>query len=167
MTPYFFRTDNPIRSIAGSAEREDCIGHNRSNLSVEEMAVAKTRTRVVLRKKRSKRGKGKAKPGRKMVARHAAPKKRHAGLRAMKRAGKKKRPLKIDLETPKQVTTAAANAAEALVRAEETTVVDVIEEPAPGVVVVTEYESSVRTPPFPSRGGTSRRDKSSGPGAEE
>ncbi len=131
--------------------------------------MAKTRTRVLLRKKRSNRGKAKAKAkaGRKMAARGATPKKRHSGLSAMKRAGKKKRSLKIDLKTPKQVTAAAADAAEALVRAEETTVIDVIEEPAPGVVVVTEYESSVRTPPFPSRGGTSRRDERSDPGSEE
>jgi hypothetical protein len=38
----------------------------------------------------------------------------------------------------------------------ETTIIDVIEEPAPGVVVVTEYETT-RTAPLPSPGREPKR----------
>jgi hypothetical protein len=61
------------------------------------------------------------------------------------------------------VTAAAEAAAEILVRTNETTVIDVIEEPAPGVVVVTEYESARTAVP----GDTPQRGESSGPGTEE
>jgi hypothetical protein len=61
---------------------------------------------------------------------------------------------------------AAEAAAEILVRTSETTVVDVIEQPAPGVVVVTEYESS-RTGASTLPGGTPQRVKRSGPETEE
>jgi hypothetical protein len=99
--------------------------------------MAKAKKRVAARKKSSKRGKASAKPMRKMAAKRATPKKakskvQRAGMSAKKSAAKKKRPPDTAERRP---------VAETLV---ETTIIDVIEEPAPGVVAVTEYES-VRT----------------------
>lgn len=131
--------------------------------------MARAKKRITPRKKNSKRGKA-GKPSRKMAARRTTPKKakskvRRAGMRARKPAAKKKRPLET-VKTPRQVTAAAEAAAEILVRTSETTVVDVIEEPAPGVVVVTEYESS-RTGTSTLPESTPQRAKSSGPETEE
>ena len=89
--------------------------------------MAKAKKRVATRKKSSKRGKAGAKLGRKMVAKHAKPKKakskvQRAGMSAKKRAAKKQR-------QPKAV---------------ETTKIDVIDEAASGVISVKEYDS-VRT----------------------
>jgi hypothetical protein len=132
--------------------------------------MAKAKKRIAARKKTSKRGKVSAKPARKTGARHATPKKSkfkapHAGISGSKPAAKKTRPLKT-VQTPRQVTAAAEAAAEILVRTNEPTVVDVIEEPAPGVVVVTEYESSRRgASTLP--GGAPQRGESSGPETEE
>ena len=105
--------------------------------------MAKAKKRVATRKKSSKRGKASAKPGRKRAARQATPKEakykvRRAGSGAPKPAVKKKRPpmtaaRKAPRKTPRQVVVPV-----------EDTIIDVIEEPAPGVVVVTEYES-IRT----------------------
>ena len=87
--------------------------------------MAKAKKRVATRKKSSKRGKAGAKLGRKMAAKHAKPKKakskvQRAGMSAKKRAAKKQR------------------------QAVETTKIDVIDEAAPGVISVKEYDS-VRT----------------------
>ena len=87
--------------------------------------MAKAKKRVATRKKSSKRGKAGAKLGRKMVAKHAKPKKakskvQRAGMSAKKRAAKKQR------------------------QAVETTKIDVIDEAASGVISVKEYDS-VRT----------------------
>ena len=89
------------------------------------MIMAKAKKRVATRKKSSKRGKAGAKLGRKMAAKHAKPKKakskvQRAGMSAKKRAAKKQR------------------------QAVETTKIDVIDEAAPGVISVKEYDS-VRT----------------------
>ena len=116
--------------------------------------MAKAKKRVAARKKTSKRGKASAKPARKKVARRAAPSKakskvRRAGRSAAKPMAKKKQPSKIVArKAPSQVVKVPV----------ETTIIDVIEKPVPGVVVVREYES-VRTAtpvspgPLPKREG--------------
>ena len=96
-----------------------------------------TKKRVAARKKSLKRGKASTKPARKMAAKHATPKKakskiQRAGMSAKKPAVKKKRPLE---------TAERRQVAEVPVK---TTIINAIEEPVPGVVAVTEYES-VRT----------------------
>ena len=102
--------------------------------------MAKAKKRVATRKKSSKRGKASAKPGHKRAAKRATPKEakskvRRAGGGAPKSAAKKKRPPKTAArKTPKHVVEVPV----------EDTIIDVIEEPVPGVVVVTEYES-IRT----------------------
>ena len=105
--------------------------------------MAKAKKRVATRKKSSKRGKASAKPTRKAAAKRTTPKAakskvRPAGSGAPKPAVKKKRPpktaaRKAPRKTPRQVVVPV-----------EDTIIDVIEEPVPGVVVVTEYES-IRT----------------------
>jgi hypothetical protein len=96
--------------------------------------MAKAKKRVVVRKKSSKRGKARAKPVRKMAVKHATPKKakskiQRTGMSTKKSAAKKKRPP----ETAERRPIAQMSV--------ETTVIDVIEEPSPGMVAVTEYES--------------------------
>ncbi len=105
--------------------------------------MAKAKKRVATRKKRSKRGKASAKPARKKAAKRTKPKQakskvRRAGGGAPKPAVKKKRPpktaaRKAPRKAPRQVVVPV-----------EDTIIDVIEEPVPGVVVVTEFES-IRT----------------------
>ena len=105
--------------------------------------MAKAKKRVATRKKRSKRGKANAKPARKKAAKRTMPKGAkskvgRAGRGAPKPAVKKKRPPKTTArkaprKAPRQVVVPV-----------EDTIIDVIEEPVPGVVVVTEYES-IRT----------------------
>jgi len=105
--------------------------------------MAKAKKRVATRKKSSKRGKASAKPARKKAAKRTKPKQakskvRRAGGGAPKPAVKKKRPpktaaRKAPRKAPRQVVVPV-----------EDTIIDVIEEPVPGVVVVTEYES-IRT----------------------
>jgi hypothetical protein len=112
--------------------------------------MAKAKRRVAARKKSSKRGKKSAKPARKMTAKHTTAKKtRSKALRAdtsaKKSAAKKKRPL------------GTAEKSEIPAMPVETTIIDVINEPAPGVVAVTEYESvqtatSISTGVEPERG---------------
>src|SRR5713101_4587681 len=99
--------------------------------------MAKAKKRVAARKKDSKRGKASAKLARKMVAKHATPKKakskvQRAGMSVKKPAAKKKRPRET-VERRQVVEMPVEN-----------TIIDLIEEPVPGVVAVTEYES-VRT----------------------
>src|SRR5262245_43523000 len=107
--------------------------------------MAKAKKRVAARKKSfSKSGKANAKPSGKMAAKHATPKKakskvQRAGMSAKKPSAKKKRP-------PETV------AAKPI----ETTIIDAIKEPAPGVVAVTEYET-VHTASSLSTGAESER----------
>ena len=94
--------------------------------------MAKAKKRVAARKKSSKRGKANAKPARKMAAKHATPKKakskvQRAGMRTKKPAPKKRQALE-PVETRQVAAMPVAT-------------IDVIEEPAPGVVAVTEHES--------------------------
>ena len=97
--------------------------------------MAKAKKRVATRKKSPKRSKASAKPARKRAAKRATPKEakskvQRAGSGAPKPGVKKKRPPK----------TAARKAPRQVVVPVEDTIIDVIEEPVPGVVVVTEYE---------------------------
>jgi hypothetical protein len=101
---------------------------------LEEIAMAKTEKRVAVRKKSSKRGKATAKPARKVAAKHATPKKakskvQHAGMRTKKPAPKKKQTLE-PVETRQVAAMPVAT----------------IEEPAPGMVAVSEHESVQLTP---------------------
>jgi hypothetical protein len=110
--------------------------------------MAKAKKRVAARKKSSKRGKANAKPARKMAAKQATPKKakskvQRAGMSAKKSAPKKKQALE-PVETRQVAAVPVAT-------------IDVIEEPAPGVVAVTEHESvqiatSISTDGQPERG---------------
>jgi hypothetical protein len=124
--------------------------------------MAKAKRRAAARKKSSKRGKASVKPTRKKAAKRATPKKakskvRRAGMSATKPAAKKRRPPKTAArKTPRQVAEVPV----------ETTIIDVIEEPVPGVVVVTEYES-VRTATPISPGGEPERGEGTGRGTEE
>ena len=100
--------------------------------------MAKAKKRVAVRKKSSKRGKASTKPARKMATKHPTPKKtkskvQRAGMSTKKSPAKKKRPPETMERRP-----VAEMPVETTV---ETTIIDVIEEPAPGVVAVTEYES--------------------------
>src|SRR5260370_33895653 len=99
--------------------------------------MAKAKKRVAAGKKSTKRGKASARPARKMAAKHATPKKakskiRRVGMSATKPAAKKKRPPET------------AEGRQVMEMPVKTTMVDVVEQPAPGAVVATEYES-VRT----------------------
>ena len=100
----------------------------------KEIVMAKAKKRVAARKRSSKRGKADDKPVRKLAAkqgtlRRAKSKVKRAAVSANKPAAKKKRPTK-----PAKATLVAAMPI-------ETTPMDVIEEPAPGVIGVTEHES--------------------------
>jgi hypothetical protein len=125
--------------------------------------MAKAKKRVATRKKSSKRGKASVKPARKKAAKRTTPKKakskvRRAGSGGPKPAVKKKRPpktaaRKAPRKTPRQVVVPV-----------EDTIIDVIEEPVPGMVVVTEYES-IRTATPISSGREPKR--GAGPETEE
>ena len=98
--------------------------------------MAKAKKRVEARKKSSKRGKASAKPARKMATKHPTPKKtkskvQRAGVNTKKSPAKKKRPPETMERRP-----AAEMPVETTV---ETTII--VQEPAPGVVAATEYES--------------------------
>jgi len=121
--------------------------------------MAKAKKRVATPKKSPKRGKASAKPGRKRAAKRATPKEakskvQRAGSGAPKPGVKKKRPPK----------TAASKAPRQVVVPVEDTIIDVIEKPVPGVVVVTEYES-IRTATPISSGLEPKR--GAGPETEE
>jgi len=124
--------------------------------------MAKAKKRVVARKKSSKRGKASAKPARKKAAKRTTPNKakskvRRAGTSAPKPTAKKKQPSKIVArKAPRKVVEVPV----------ETTIIDVIEEPVPGVVVVTEYES-VRTATPISPGRLPKRGEGTDPGTQE
>jgi len=98
--------------------------------------MAKARKRIATRKKASKRLKVSTKPARKKAAKRASPKKRRPKI-AAKMAPKK--------------------AARRGVPVIEDTIVDVIDEPAPGVIRVTEYEA-IRTTPH-NRGASSQTEE--------
>jgi len=87
--------------------------------------MAKAKKRIVARKKTSKR-KASAKPARKKVAKRATPKKRS------RKPAAKMAPRKV----PRQGVPVV-----------EDTIIDVIDEPVPGVVRVTEYEMLRTTTP--------------------
>ena len=90
--------------------------------------MAKAKKRIVTRKT-SKRGKASAKPARKKAAKRAAPKKRP--LKTVAKMAARKAPRKA----PRQGVPVI-----------EDTIIDVIDEPVPGVVRVREYET-IRTIP--------------------
>jgi hypothetical protein len=92
--------------------------------------MAKAKKRVATRKKASKRGKASAKPARKKAAKRAAPKKRPPKTSA--KMASRKAPRK----PPRQGVPVI-----------EDTIIDVIDEPVPGVVRVTEYETIRTTTP--------------------
>ena len=122
--------------------------------------MAKAKKRVATRKKSSKRGKASARPARKKAAKRTKPKQAKSKVRgAAKPMAKKQRPSKVaarkaPTKPPRQVVEVPV----------EDTIIDVIEEPVPGVVVVTEYES-VRTVTPISPGRLPK--PSTDPGAEE
>ena len=125
--------------------------------------MAKAKKRVTTRKKSSKRGKASAKPARKKAAKRTKPKQakskvRRAGSGAPKPMAKKKLPpktaaRKAPRKAPRQVVVPV-----------EDTIIDVIEEPVPGVVVVTESET-IRTATPVSSGREPKR--GAGPETEE
>jgi hypothetical protein len=88
--------------------------------------MPKAKKRIATRKKASKRGKASAKPSRKKAAKRATPKKR-----------------------PRKTTAKIAprKAPRRKVPVVEDTIIDVIDEPVPGVVRVTEYETIRTTTP--------------------
>jgi len=88
--------------------------------------MAKAKKRIATRKKASKRGKASAKPSRKKVAKRATPKKRPRKTTAKLAPGK----------APGQKVPVV-----------EDTIIDVVDEPVPGVVRVTEYETIRTTTP--------------------
>ncbi len=88
--------------------------------------MAKAKKRTAMRKKASKRGNARAKPARKKAVRHATP---------------KKQPWKIAAKT------APRKAPRQKLPVVEDTIIDVIDEPVPGVVRVTEYETIRMTTP--------------------
>jgi hypothetical protein len=120
--------------------------------------MAKAKKRIAARKKSSKRGKTSAKPMRKKMAKRAAPKKSKSKVRRAKMsAPKKKRSPKTAVrKAPTQVLEAPV----------ETTIIDPIEKPVPGVVVVAEYES-VRTATPIAPDGESGSGQGTSPGTIE
>jgi hypothetical protein len=113
--------------------------------------MAKAKKRVATRKKSSKRGN--ARPARKKAAKRTKPKQAKSKVSgAAKPMAKKQRPSKVaarkaPTKPPRQVVEVPF----------EDTIIDVIEEPVPGVVVVTEYETirtatPISSSPEPKRG---------------
>ena len=88
--------------------------------------MAKAKKRVATRRKASKRGKASAKPARKKAAKRATPKKRP--------------PKTVAKMAPRKAPRRGAPVI-------EDTIIDVIDEPVPGVVRVTEYETVRTTTP--------------------
>ena len=125
--------------------------------------MAKAKKRVATRKKSSKRGKASAKPARKKAAKRTMPKGAkskvgRAGRGAPKPAVKKRQFLKTAARK------APRKAPRKVVVPVEDTIIDVIDEPAPGVIRVTEYES-IRTGTPISSGREPKR--GAGPETEE
>ena len=88
--------------------------------------MAKAKKRVATRRKPSKRGKASVKPTRKKAAKRATPKKRP--------------PKTVTKKAPRKAPRRGAPII-------EDTMIDVIDQPAPGVVRVTEYETIRTTTP--------------------
>ena len=119
--------------------------------------MAKAKKRVALRKKSSKRGKTSAKPARKL-AKNATTKKakskvQRARVVTKKSSAKKRRPPETIERKP---------VAEVPVSTVESTIIDVIEQPSPDVVAVTEYKS-VETTTYIPTGGEPDSDEGAGP----
>ena len=120
--------------------------------------MAKAKKRVAVRKKSSKRGKASTKPASKMATKHPTPKKtkskvQSAGMSTKKSPAKKKRPPETMERRP---------VAEVPVTTVETTIIDVIEQPSPDVVAVTEYKSVETTTCIPV-GGEPESGEGAGP----
>ena len=122
--------------------------------------MAKAKKRGTTRKKSLKRGKASAKPPRKKAVKRTTPKqaksKRRAVRRGAKPMAKKQRPSKIvegnvSRKAPRQMVEVPV----------EDTIVNVVEEPVPGVVVVTEYETIRTATPI-----SSDRERKPGAGPE-
>jgi hypothetical protein len=99
--------------------------------------MAKARKRLATHKKGSKRGKVNVKK----AARPMRPKKRKSkvrqtGAHALKSIAKKKRPSKLTAKMARRKAPIV-----------EGTIIDVVDEPVPGVVRVTEYETARITMP--------------------
>jgi len=121
--------------------------------------MAKAKKRVATHKKSTKRGKASARPARKKAVKRATMKKAESKVR---RAGGN--PPKSTANKKRRPKASAGKLQRAVVEAPlETTIIDVIEEPAPGVIVVTEYES-VRTTLPTAPGRVPKR--GDGPGTE-
>jgi sRNA-binding protein len=90
------------------------------------IAMAKARKRLATRKKASKRGKASSKPARKEASKRATQKTRPP------KTAKKMAPRKV----PRQRLPVV-----------EDTIIDIVDEPVPGVVRVTEYETIRTTSP--------------------
>jgi hypothetical protein len=117
--------------------------------------MAKAKKRVAARKKSSKRGKARKKAAKHTTSKKAKSKVR-AGKTSPKSVAKKKR-------SPK--TTARRAPRQQVVEVPvEDTIIDVIEEPVPGTVVVTEYETVRIGTPVSSNRKSKRR---VGPETEE
>ncbi len=104
----------------------DCFEIGSPGHTSQGTAMAKARKRRATRKKASKRGKASTKPARKKASKRATPKKR-AAKTAAKMAPRK---------APRKGVPAI-----------EDTIIDVVDEPVPGVVRVTEYETIRTTTP--------------------
>src|SRR4029077_11333307 len=123
--------------------------------------MAKAKKRVAMRKKNSKRGKPSADPARKKAAKGTTLKKARSKVQravrgAAKPMAKKQRPSKIAArkaprKAPRQVVEVPV----------EDTIIGVIEEPVPGVFVVTEHETIRMATPI-----LSDREAKPGTGAE-
>jgi hypothetical protein len=113
-----------------------------------EKAMGKAKKRVAMRKKSSKRGKASARPARKKAAKRTTTKKakskmRQAGRATVKSAAKRKQlPKTAVRKAPRKAPREVVHAPAA-----EDTIIDVMDEPAPGVITVTEYESVRTTSP--------------------
>jgi len=127
----------PVANCAKSQSKAWLAG----GIVLKETAMAKAKKRVAMRKKGSKRGKASAKPARKKAAKRMTPNQAKSKVEgAAKPMSRRQRQSKIAArkapsKTPRQAVEVPV----------EDTIIDVIEEPVPGVVVVTEYET-IRTP---------------------
>jgi hypothetical protein len=133
-----------VRAEFGKIEMQDFACRR---LSLQETIMAKLKKRVAKRKKSSKRGKASTNPARKKAVKRTKAKKRKSKVRGTaKPMAKKRRPSKIAAKKATRKT--PSKVAEVQV---EDTIIDLIEEPIPGVVVVTEYETiRTATPNSPS-----------------
>jgi hypothetical protein len=108
--------------------------------------MAKAKKRVTTRKKSSNRGNASANPTRKKAGKRTKPKQAKSKVRGVaKRMAKKKQPSKIAVEKAPRKTT--RQVVEVPI---EDTIIDVIEEPVPSVIVVTEYETIRSATPISS-----------------